>query len=139
MPEEILRRVLTAPVYDVASETALELAPLLSKRMQNQVWLKREDLQPVFSFKIRGAYNRMVKLSEAERKAGVITASAGNHAQGVALSATKMGIDATIIMPRTTPPIKVNAVKRLGGNVVLEGDSYDEASRFAKALEIEKS
>lgn len=138
MPEEILRRVLTAPVYDVASETALELAPLLSKRMQNQVWLKREDLQPVFSFKIRGAYNRMVHLSEAERKAGVIAASAGNHAQGVALSATKMGIDATIVMPRTTPPIKINSVKRLGGHVILEGDSYDEASRFAKALAAEK-
>jgi len=134
MPEEILRRVLTVPVYDIADETPLEVAPLLSKRLQNQVWLKREDLQPVFSFKLRGAYNRMVQLTDEQKKAGVIAASAGNHAQGVALSASKLDVEATIVMPRTTPPIKVNSVKRLGGKVILEGDSYDEASKFAKQL-----
>ncbi len=132
MPQEILRRVLIAPVYDVADETPLELAPLISKRVQNQVWLKREDLQSVFSFKLRGAYNCMIHLSDAQKAAGVIAASAGNHAQGVALAAAKMGIEATIVMPKTTPPIKVDAVKRLGGKVILEGDSYDEASAFAK-------
>ena len=139
MPQEILRRVLTAPVYDVAEQSPLEHAPLISKRMQNEIWLKREDLQPVFSFKLRGAYNCMIKLDEKQQKAGVIAASAGNHAQGVALSATKMGIEATIVMPRTTPPIKVNSVQRLGGQVILEGDSYDEASAFAKKLAEEKS
>jgi threonine dehydratase len=134
MPEEILRRVLTVPVYDVAEQTPLERAPLLSKRLQNHVWLKREDLQPVFSFKLRGAYNRMVHLTEEQKAAGVIAASAGNHAQGVALSASKMGIKATIVMPLTTPPIKVNAVKNLGGQVELYGDTYDEASKYAKQL-----
>ncbi len=134
MPQEILRRVLTAPVYDVADETPLELAPLISKRMQNQVWLKREDLQSVFSFKLRGAYNCMVHLTPEQKSSGVIAASAGNHAQGVALSAAKLGVDAIIVMPKTTPPIKVDAVKRLGGKVLLEGDSYDEASVFAKRL-----
>lgn len=134
MPEEILKRALTAPVYDVARETPLELAPLLSKRLQNNIWLKREDLQPVFSFKLRGAYNRMIQLSDEEKKAGVIAASAGNHAQGVALAATELGVKATIVMPETTPPIKVNAVKDRGGNVVLVGDSYDQASAYAKKL-----
>ncbi|NPA72647.1 MAG: threonine ammonia-lyase, biosynthetic [Gammaproteobacteria bacterium] len=134
MPQEILRRVLTVPVYDIADETPLERAPLLSKKVQNSVWLKREDLQPVFSFKLRGAYNRMVNLTDEQKSAGVIAASAGNHAQGVALSAQKLGVEATIVMPKTTPDIKVNAVKNLGGKVILEGDSYDEASRFAQAL-----
>ena len=134
MPEEILRRVLTVPVYEVADETPLELAPLISKRVQNQVWFKREDLQPVFSFKLRGAYNRMINLSDEEKQAGVIAASAGNHAQGVALASAKLGVKATIVMPKTTPPIKIDSVRRLGGNVVLEGDSYDEASVFAKEL-----
>lgn len=138
MPEEILRKVLTAPVYDVAKETPLELAPLLSKRLQNNVWLKREDLQPVFSFKLRGAYNRMVQLSDEEKKAGVIAASAGNHAQGVALAAAKLGVEATIVMPETTPPIKVNSVRDLGGKVVLVGDSYDQASAYAKQLVAER-
>ena len=138
MPQEILKRVLTAPVYEVARETPLELAPLLSKRLQNNVYLKREDLQPVFSFKLRGAYNRMVQLTDEEKKAGVIAASAGNHAQGVALAASKLGVEATIVMPETTPPIKVNAVKALGGNVVLVGDSYDQASAYAKQLVKEK-
>lgn len=139
MPEEILRRVLTVPVYDVADETPLELAPLISKRMHNKIWYKREDLQPVFSFKLRGAYNRMINLTDEEKQAGVIAASAGNHAQGVALSAAKLGVEATIVMPRTTPPIKIDAVKNLGGNVVLVGDSYDEASVYAKNLAKEKS
>jgi len=134
MPQEILRRVLKAPVYDVAKETPLEVAPLLSKRLQNNVWLKREDLQPVFSFKLRGAYNRMVQLTDQEKEAGVIAASAGNHAQGVALAAAKLGVKATIVMPETTPPIKVNAVRTMGGNVVLIGDSYDQASAHAKKL-----
>ncbi|VAW45463.1 Threonine dehydratase biosynthetic [hydrothermal vent metagenome] len=134
MPQEILRRVLTAPVYDVADETPLELAPLISKRIQNQVWLKREDLQSVFSFKLRGAYNCMVHLTNEQKAAGVIAASAGNHAQGVALSAAKLGMKSTIVMPKTTPPIKVEAVKRLGGRVILEGDSYDDASAFAKKM-----
>lgn len=134
MPVEILRRVLCAPVYDVANETPLDHAPLISKKTLNNVWLKREDLQPVFSFKLRGAYNRMMQLTPAQKAQGVITASAGNHAQGVALSATKMGVKATIVMPRTTPLIKVNSVKALGGEVVLFGDSYDVASRHAKEL-----
>ena len=134
MPQEILRRVLIAPVYDVADETPLELAPLISKRVQNKVWLKREDLQSVFSFKLRGAYNCMVNLTDEQKAAGVIAASAGNHAQGVALSAAKLDVKATIVMPKTTPPIKVDAVRRLGGKVILEGDSYDEASIFAKQL-----
>lgn len=139
MPAEILRKVLTAPVYDVAKETPLELAPLLSKRLQNNIWLKREDLQPVFSFKLRGAYNRMVQLSDEEKMAGVIAASAGNHAQGVALAASKLGVEATIVMPETTPPIKVNAVRSFGGNVVLVGDSYDQASAHAKKLVEERN
>ena len=134
MPQEILRRVLSVPVYDVAEETPFEQAPLLSHRLENAVWLKREDLQPVFSFKLRGAYNKLVNLSPAQKEAGVIAASAGNHAQGVALSASRMGIQATIVMPRTTPPIKVNAVRRLGGNVVLAGDTYDEAAAHARQL-----
>ncbi|UQB42878.1 threonine ammonia-lyase, biosynthetic [Thiomicrospira microaerophila] len=134
MPERILKKVLTVPVYDVAEETPFELAPLLSARMQNKVWFKREDLQPVFSFKLRGAYAKMVTLTEAQRQAGVIAASAGNHAQGVALAASKMGIKATIVMPKTTPPIKVNAVRRLGGEVVLYGEAFDEASVYAQQL-----
>lgn len=134
MPETILRRVLKAPVYDVAEQTPLEKAPLISRRVRNTIWLKREDLQPVFSFKLRGAYNRLYQLTDEEKKRGVIAASAGNHAQGVALSATKMGIKATIVMPRTTPMIKVNAVRNLGGEVVLHGDAYDQAAAHAKTL-----
>ncbi len=134
MPQELLRRVLSAPVYDVAEETPLEPAPLLSARLNNQVCLKREDLQPVFSFKLRGAYNKLAHLTPAQKTAGVIAASAGNHAQGVALSASRMGMPATIVMPRTTPPIKVEAVRRLGGQVVLAGDTYDEAAAHARQL-----
>jgi threonine dehydratase len=129
-----LRRILNARVYDVARETPLELAAGLSRRLGHTLYLKREDLQPVFSFKLRGAYNRMSKLSPAELKRGVIAASAGNHAQGVALSAKHLGCRATIVMPVTTPAIKVAAVKGHGGRVVLMGDTYDEAYAEARRL-----
>src|SRR6516164_2841857 len=125
--EKILRAILTSRVYEVAKETTLDVAPRLSKRLENTIWLKREDQQPVFSFKIRGAYNRIARLSPAERQAGVITASAGNHAQGVALSARHLGIRAVIVMPKTTPEIKVEAVRALEAEVVLAGDHYSEA------------
>lgn len=134
MPRDILTDILTARVYDVAIESPLDPAPGLSKRLNNRVLLKREDLQPVFSFKLRGAYNKMASLSVAELDRGVITASAGNHAQGVALSAQKLGCKATIVMPATTPQIKVNAVASRGGTVVLQGDSYDEAYQHAVKL-----
>jgi threonine dehydratase len=127
-----------ARVYDVAQVTPLLLADQLSQRLGNRVWLKREDLQPVFSFKLRGAYNKIAHLSDAERQRGVITASAGNHAQGVALAARKLGIPAVIVMPRTTPGVKVNAVRRLGGKAVLHGDAYDEAREHAVALAADK-
>lgn len=131
MPSQYIERILKSRVYDVASETPLEAAPLLSARLGNAVFLKREDLQPVFSFKIRGAYNKIVGLSPEERERGVITASAGNHAQGVALSARRLGIRALIVMPETTPAIKVEAVRRLGGEAVRHGDTYDEAYEHA--------
>lgn len=137
MPQRLLKKVLRAPVYDVAIESPLTIATRLSSRLANQVWLKREDLQPVFSFKLRGAYNRMLQLSKDEKLKGVIAASAGNHAQGVALSARKLEVQATIVMPQTTPPIKVEAVKRFGGQVVLVGDSYDQAAQHAKQLATE--
>jgi threonine dehydratase len=132
--EEYLERILSARVYDVAVETPLEAAPLLSKRTGNTVLLKREDLQPVFSFKLRGAYNKMCRLTRAALKRGVIAASAGNHAQGVALAAEKLGCSATIVMPVTTPRIKVDAVAARGARVVLMGDSYDEAYAEARRL-----
>ena len=131
---DYLTRILTASVYDVAIETPLDFAPNLSRRLHNKVYLKREDLQPVFSFKIRGAYNKMAKLPEHLLKKGVITASAGNHAQGVALSAQKLGCTATIVMPETTPQIKVDAVRSRGGNVVLSGVSYNDAYDHAMKL-----
>jgi threonine dehydratase len=127
-------RIELASVYDVAEVTPLEAAPKLSARLKQRVWLKREDLQPVRSFKLRGAYNRMAKLSPAERGAGVVTASAGNHAQGVALAARKLGLTAVIVMPGTTPSIKVDAVRALGGKVVLDGDTYDESAEHARHL-----
>ncbi len=127
MPTDYLKKILTARVYDVAIESPLQPAPQLSARLQHNVLLKREDLQPVFSFKLRGAYNKMAQLSPEQLKRGVICASAGNHAQGVALAAQKLGTTAIIIMPVTTPPIKVNAVARRGGKVVLHGVSFDEA------------
>lgn len=138
MPNNVVKGILRARVYDVAVKTDLSEAKSLSARLQNNVLLKREDQQPVFSFKLRGAYNRMIRLSEEERARGVIAASAGNHAQGVALAAKKMGIHAIIVMPKTTPNIKVNAVRSHGGEVVLIGDSYDDASAHAKLLVEEK-
>ncbi|HSN63281.1 MAG TPA: threonine ammonia-lyase, biosynthetic, partial [Azonexus sp.] len=137
MHPDYLEKVLNAQVYDVAIETPLDLAGNLSARVGNRILLKREDLQPVFSFKLRGAYNKIASLSAEKLKRGVICASAGNHAQGVALSAAKVGCRAVIVMPTSTPGIKVDAVKRRGGEVVLFGDSYDEA--YAHALELEKS
>jgi threonine dehydratase len=133
---DYLEKILNARVYDVAIETPLEVAPILSARSGNRILFKREDMQPVFSFKLRGAYNKIAHLPPAQRKRGVICASAGNHAQGVALSAQKLGIRAVIVMPTTTPQIKIDAVKKRGGEVVLAGDSYDAA--YAHALELEK-
>ncbi|SMF23083.1 threonine dehydratase [Alteromonadaceae bacterium Bs31] len=138
MPQSYLKRILNARIYDLAVETPLDPAPLISDRTKNNVLLKREDLQPVFSFKIRGAYNKLLQLSEEERSAGVVAASAGNHAQGLALAAKHLKIKATIVMPRTTPSIKVEAVKRRGAKVVLTGDTYDEASDHAQKLVREK-
>ncbi|HEU0277720.1 MAG TPA: pyridoxal-phosphate dependent enzyme, partial [Rhodanobacteraceae bacterium] len=136
---DLLRRILAARVYDVARETPLEPAPLLSARLGQRVLLKREDLQPVFSFKLRGAYNRIAHLADGAAKRGVVCASAGNHAQGVALAAKRRGISAAIVMPRTTPRIKVQAVIDLGGEVVLHGDDYDTALERALELARERS
>ena len=134
---DYLTRILTASVYDVAAETPLDFARNLSARSGNRILLKREDLQPVFSFKIRGAYNKMAKLPPELLQKGVITASAGNHAQGVALSAQKLGCEATIVMPETTPQIKVDAVRSRGGKVVLKGVSFNDA--YDHAVELAKS
>jgi threonine dehydratase len=130
----MLRLILTSRVYDVAHVTPLDPAARLSRRLGNQVLLKREDLQPVFSYKIRGAYNRIAHMSEAERARGVIAASAGNHAQGVAFAARHLGLHALIVMPRTTPEIKVEAVRDLGAEVVLAGDNYPEAKAHCDEL-----
>ena len=135
---DYLERILRARVYDVAIETPLELAGTLSERTRNQIWLKREDLQPVFSFKLRGAYNKMVHLSPAVLTRGVICSSAGNHAQGVALSAQRLGCRALVVMPTTTPRIKIDAVTRRGAEVILHGDSYSEAYAQARLLERER-
>jgi threonine dehydratase len=134
-PADYLKKILTARVYDVASETALEPARALSRRLHNTVLLKREDLQPVRSFKLRGAYNKMALLSADKLEKGVICASAGNHAQGVALSASRLGTRAVIVMPTTTPQVKVDAVRGLGGEVVLFGESYSDAYAHALTLE----
>jgi len=131
---DYLERILSARVYDVAVETPLELAPALSARTGNRLLLKREDLQPVFSFKLRGAYNKMARLPREVLKRGVIAASAGNHAQGVALAAQQLGCRAVIVMPVTSPSIKIAAVKARGAAVVLRGDSYDDAYAHARAL-----
>ena len=133
--QEYLNRIENARVYDVATETPLEEARGLSARIANRVLLKREDLQPVFSFKIRGAYNKIASLSDAEVANGVICSSAGNHGQGVALAAQRRGIRAVIVMPLTTPQIKIDAVRALGGEVVLHGDAYDDAYAHARELE----
>ena len=135
MPIDYLQKILTAKVYDVAIESPLDLAPTLSQRLRNRVLLKREDQQSVFSFKLRGAYNKMAHLTDAERARGVIAASAGNHAQGVALAAQRLGCVATIVMPVTTPQIKVAAVEARGAKVVLHGDSYSDA--YARAVELQ--
>ena len=132
------KKIMSARVYDVAIESALDPMPRLSRRLGVRVFLKREDLQPVFSFKLRGAYNKIVSLPPEVRARGIITASAGNHAQGVALAANRLGITATIVMPRTTPSIKVEAVRSLGGDAVLYGDGFDDALAHALALEAER-
>jgi threonine dehydratase len=131
MLTEYVEKIRKAQVYDVAINTPLDKMPRLSDRLENTIWLKREDLQPIFSFKLRGAYNRMCHLSDAERSQGVVAASAGNHAQGVALSAQKMGIPALIVMPKTTPSIKVDAVRSFGAEIALHGNSYDDAYSYA--------
>jgi threonine dehydratase len=137
MKTDYLQKILAARVYDVAVESPLEVAPALSRRLGNQLLLKREDMQPVFSFKLRGAYNKMAGLSPAQLKRGVIAASAGNHAQGVALAAQRLGCRATIVMPVTTPQIKIAAVTARSARVVLHGDSYDEA--YAHSQEIARA
>ena len=137
-PSDYLKRILNARVYDVARESALDKAPNLSARLHNTVLLKREDQQPVFSFKLRGAYNKMAHLTPAQLKKGVICASAGNHAQGVALGAKTLGCTAVIVMPTTTPQVKIDAVKALGGEVVLFGESYSDAYQHAAMLEKKK-
>tara|TARA_R110002073_G_scaffold210533_4_gene371001 strand:+ start:96 stop:1607 length:1512 start_codon:yes stop_codon:yes gene_type:complete len=138
MKNNYLERILTAQVYDVAIQSPLDHMANLSERMHNQVLLKREDLQQVFSFKLRGAYNKMIKLSPASRKRGVIAASAGNHAQGVALAAKKLDCCATIVMPVTTPQIKIQAVMARGATVLLHGDAYNDAYDHAVELAKEK-
>ncbi|MDJ0635485.1 MAG: threonine ammonia-lyase, biosynthetic [Xenococcaceae cyanobacterium MO_188.B29] len=138
MNSDYLERILTARVYDVAQESPLEYAPNLSLRLENKILLKREDMQSVFSFKLRGAYNKMASLSADVLAEGVIAASAGNHAQGVALAARELGAKAIIVMPVTTPQVKVDAVVARGGQVVLHGDTYDDACLYAKQLEKEK-
>ncbi|ENM5843208.1 threonine ammonia-lyase, biosynthetic [Vibrio mimicus] len=131
---DYLRQILRSPVYEVANVTPLQTMPRLSARIGNQVQIKREDRQPVHSFKLRGAYNMVSHLTEAQKAAGVIAASAGNHAQGMALSGTKLGIKTTIVMPRTTPDIKVEAVRGFGGEVLLHGSNFDEAKAEAERL-----
>lgn len=138
MPQNYLKRILDARIYDLAIETPLDSVPLISSRIGNTVLLKREDLQPVFSFKLRGAYNKLLRLSDEQKAGGVIAASAGNHAQGLALAAKHLGIKAIIVMPKTTPAIKVDAVRRRGAKVVLIGDAYDDAAAHANELVKEK-
>ncbi len=132
---DYLKRILTARVYEIIDESPLDAMPVLSERFENRILLKREDLQPVFSFKVRGAYNKMVHLSDAERSAGVIAASAGNHAQGVAMAAERLGCRAVIVMPVTTPEVKIAAVAARGAEVILHGESYSDS--YARALELE--
>ena len=138
MLQSYLERIRQAPVYDVAIESPLEYAKGLSQRLKNTVLLKREDMQQVFSFKLRGAYAKMVRLGEEQRAQGVIAASAGNHAQGVALSASKLGVRAVIVMPKTTPDIKVDSVRNMGAEVVLHGNAYDDAYEQACRLARER-
>ena len=141
MTKKYIEKILGARVYDVAVETPLEVSKSLSQRLDNNVMMKREDMQSVFSFKLRGAYNRIYQLTQQKSIEGVIAASAGNHAQGVALSAQQLGIKATIVMPKTTPGIKVQAVQSYGAKTVLVGDTYDDACahalKLAKELDME--
>ena len=139
MSQTYITKILQSRIYDLVTETPLEPAPVISARLGNTILLKREDLQSVFSFKIRGAYNKLLSLSDEEKKRGVVAASAGNHAQGVAEGAKHLGIKAIIVMPKTTPTIKVDAVKARGAKVILSGDSYDEASQYAQQLVSEKA
>jgi threonine dehydratase len=139
MLEQTVKKILNARVYEAAIETPLEKAAFLSRRMKNTILIKREDLQSVFSFKLRGAYNKMTTLTQAQLDKGVICASAGNHAQGLAEAARLMGVKATIVMPKTTPEIKVANVRARGGKVVLHGDTFDEALEHARKLEAERS
>ena len=137
--DEYLKKILTSRVYDVADETQLQYARSLSKRTKNNVFLKREDTQPVFSFKIRGAYNKIANLTQEERDNGIVACSAGNHAQGVAMSAIALGIDkCSIVMPLGTPGIKVNSVRQIGIEPILHGENYDEAAAEAKRLRMKK-
>ncbi len=136
---DYLQLILNSRVYDVANETPLNLANKLSQRLGNQIYLKREDLQPIFSFKCRGAYNRIYQLSAEEKQRGVCCVSAGNHAQGVALASKKLGIQATIVMPTFAPEIKIDSVKRLGANVILSGNDFDEAKRACFQLAQERN
>ena len=138
MSRNYLEKILRARVYDVARETPLEFIPRLSARLNTNIWLKREDMQSVFSFKLRGAYNKIYNLSEKQKQQGVIAASAGNHAQGVALAGKRLGVPALIVMPTTTPPIKVQTVRNLGARIILHGDSYDDAYTHARSLVKEK-
>src|SRR6476660_5072700 len=132
--DQLLHDILTSRVYDVARETPLDAAARLSRRLRNNVLFKREDQQPIFSFKLRGAYNKIAHLTPEERARGVITASAGNHSQGVAFSARKLGLRAVIVMPQTTPRIKVDAVRAMGAEVVLAGDTYGDAKAHCDTL-----
>ena len=134
MLEAYVKKILASRVYDLAVETPTTFAPKLSKKLGIRVSLKREDMQEIFSFKVRGAYNKLSLLSCQEKKQGVIAASAGNHAQGVAIAARELGIAATIVMSHNTPGIKVAAVKDIGAKVILEGDNYDAAAQYAKKL-----
>lgn len=134
MLEDTVKKILQARVYEAARETPISPAPFLSRRLNNQILIKREDLQPVYSFKIRGAYNKMAQLSDDQKARGVIAASAGNHAQGLAMAAKLMGVKAVIVMPRITPDIKVQAVRARGAKVVLKGDAFDAAAEHAKEL-----
>jgi threonine dehydratase len=134
---KIFKQILTSRVYEAAIETSLDEATSLSARLENRILLKREDQQPVFSFKLRGAYNKLAHLTQTERERGVITASAGNHAQGVAFAAAKLGIRALIVMPATTPRIKIDAVKSFGGEIILSGNNYSEAALHAEKLTAE--
>jgi threonine dehydratase len=134
MLEPIVKKILSSRVYDVAIESPLDEARNLSERLANRIWLKREDLQPVFSYKLRGSYNKIARLPGEDRKRGVIAASAGNHAQGVALAARELGIRAHIVMGRNTPEIKIAAVRKLGARILLHGDAYDDAAAHAREL-----